>query len=236
MLTFTRSAAQPDARHLRRESGLSMVELLIGVAIGLFIVGGATKLLVDHLTNNRLMLIESRVNQDLRAAADIVVRDLRRSGYWQGALTGVTDPPTLNGYRAATPTGAAATTVTYSYSRDAAGAENNAIDANENFGFDLQGGVLLARLGGGWQQLTDPNAIQVTTFTVTPVRRVVSLGTYCTPVCDAIANPTTCPSIVVRRFDVLIRGNAPAPNNNIVREIRESVRLRNDELPVAGCP
>ena len=74
-----------NTRRHRGQRGLSIVELLIGLAIGLFIVGGAIKLFVDNLTNNRRLLLETRVNQDLRAAADLIARDLRRAGYWRNA-------------------------------------------------------------------------------------------------------------------------------------------------------
>jgi prepilin peptidase dependent protein B len=74
------SLTKPSMR-LRRQRGLSIIELMVGVAIGMFIIGGAIKLFVDMFGNNRRLLIETRVNQDLRATADIIARDLRRAGY-----------------------------------------------------------------------------------------------------------------------------------------------------------
>ena len=76
-----------------RQSGLSLVELLVGAAIGLFLVGGATKLFIDTLDDSRRLIIETRVNQDLRAASDLVARDLRRAGYWPNALQAAVQPP-----------------------------------------------------------------------------------------------------------------------------------------------
>ena len=58
---------------------------MVGVAVGLFVAGGAAKLFVDNLSNNRRMLVETRINQDLRAATDLIARDLRRAGYWRNA-------------------------------------------------------------------------------------------------------------------------------------------------------
>lgn len=219
-----------------RERGLSLVELLVGLAVGLFIVGGATKLFVDHITDSRRVVIESRVSQDLRAAADLIARDLRRAGYWQNAMSGVVYPAALNPYRVTVTTGGATPNVTYSFSRDAT--ENNAINttgANENFGFKLENSALLSQTGSNvWNQLTDPNAVVVTSFNIAEDFREVSLGSSCAPVC-ALGSPG-CPSVKVRRYTFTIVGNAPAPNANIVRRIVESVRLRNDELPIANCP
>jgi hypothetical protein len=87
--------------------------------------------------------------------------------------------------------------------------------------------------GSGWQQLTDPASVLITRLTITPLTRSVALGHLCSPTCtSAIAN---CPSLNVRQYDVVIQGRA-ATDASVLREIRESVRVRNDELPAVGCP
>jgi len=73
----------------RRQAGLSMVELMVGVAIGLFVVAGATMAVSNQLGDNRRLMLETQIQQDLRAAADVIARDLRRSGYWASAQGGV---------------------------------------------------------------------------------------------------------------------------------------------------
>ncbi len=45
-----------------------------------------------------------------------------------------------------------------------------------------------------------------------------------------------CPQLIVRRFDIVVRGRGLPPNDNIRREIRESVRVRNDEITQVVCP
>ena len=65
-----------------RHRGLSIVELMIGIAIGLFIVAGATLMLTTQLGDNRRLLLEAQIQQDMRAAADMITRDIRRAGYW----------------------------------------------------------------------------------------------------------------------------------------------------------
>ena len=68
---------------------MSIVELLVGLAIGLFIVATGLTLLTGNLRENRSLLLEARLMQDLRTAADLVSRDLRRAGYWGAAVDGV---------------------------------------------------------------------------------------------------------------------------------------------------
>jgi len=168
---------------LNRQRGLSIVELLVGVAIGLFIVGGALKLFADYVNNNRRLVLETRVNQDLRAAADLIARDLRRAGYWGDSTGGVVTTnakpiPSTSPYATVGPTSASgvASATTYSYSQ---GTENNTLDTNENFGFRLNSGVLQYLQGGNWQAITDSNTVTVTGFSVTPAYSCISLAQYC---------------------------------------------------------
>ncbi|MDO9316463.1 MAG: hypothetical protein Q7T97_18165, partial [Burkholderiaceae bacterium] len=81
-----RAPAHPRAL---RQAGVSLVELLIGISLGLFIVGAALSMLVVHLRESRTLIAQSRLMQDLRTATDLIARDLRRAGYWGDAAAGV---------------------------------------------------------------------------------------------------------------------------------------------------
>ena len=61
---------------------------MVGVAIGLFVVAAASMLVVTQLSDNRRLTLETQVQQDLRATADIITRELRRAGHWGKARTG----------------------------------------------------------------------------------------------------------------------------------------------------
>ena len=64
----------------RFQQGLSIVELMIGIAIGLVIVAVALFALTHHLRENRSLLVEARLMQDLRTTSELIARDLRRAG------------------------------------------------------------------------------------------------------------------------------------------------------------
>lgn len=228
----------------RSQRGLSIVELMVGVAIGMFIVGGAIKLFVDVFGDNRRLLVEARVNQDLRAAADIIARDLRRAGYWRNSLTGVSAiPPALP---AANPYGAAtfnAGDVDYAYDRDG----DAAVTGGERAGFQLRGGVLEMRTSaaGSWQALTDPLAVQVTTFSIgnsATATQWYELAQHCDCIgrltctlADILAQPVgTRPQVGTRWADIAIEGRATS-DARVTRRIEQSVRLRND-LVRGSCP
>ena len=71
----------------QRPRGLSLVELLVCIAVGMFVVASAAMLVSTQLNDNRKLLLETQVQQDLRAAADIITRELRRAGHWNNAAS-----------------------------------------------------------------------------------------------------------------------------------------------------
>lgn len=223
-------------RQRRLSRGLSLVELMVGIAVGLMVVAGASFVAVNQLGDNRRLLLETQVQQDLRAAADMVARDLRRAGYWGAAETGVWqgDDPNVavNQYAGMSPSaaGASAEEVTYSFSRDAV--EDGAVDDDkERFGFKLDGGAVKMLVGGAWQTLTDTNVLEVTKFDVGVERQTVRQACFK----ECAGGGTACwPTQDVRRFTIEIEGRAVS-DVNVLRSVRDSVRVRND--PVSGaCP
>jgi prepilin peptidase dependent protein B len=237
------SAQLQPMRKAHSQRGLSIVEFMVGVAIGLFVVGGAIKVFVDLFNNNRRQLVEVRLNQDLRAAADIIARDLRRSGYWENSMLGVAPAATAasNPFANTEVTTVAANQVTYAYDRDRDGALT---PASEQTGFRLTGNVIEMRVGGNWQQLTDPNSILITAFTIdnaASATETFSSAKYCpcnsaSPPCDpaVIAAGASAPMVVKRVLEVTITGQAPN-DPSTTRRILERVRLRNDEVR-GVCP
>ena len=240
-------------RFPRHQRGLSIIELLVGVAVGLFILSGALMLFGDYLNNNRRLLLETRVNQDMRAAADLIARDLRRAGYWGNSTSGVVTTNSqpaaaVSPYAAVGQTSTAPVETTYSYSQ---GTENNTVDSTEQFGFRASSGVLQYHAGGaGWQPITDSNTLTVSNFTVTPVQRCVPLHPYCTtnlatacavatcPVdangCPTSACAATCPFLKVRSYTIALQGTSTT-DASVVRNLQETVRVRNDQL-LGNCP
>ena len=217
------------------QRGLSMVELLVGVAIALFIAATGTTLLAGNLRENRSLLLEARITQDLRTAADVIARDLRRAGYWAAATDGMwstpAGAPVANPYVAFAPGSAASDAVSFRYSRDAA--ENNVVDTNEQFGFRLRAGVVEMLLGAGnWQALTDAGTLTVTTFSVTPTVLEISLQNLCALPCPSAS--ATCPPRQQVRSLALVLSGRSATDASVTRSLRSSVRLRNDSV-VGAC-
>lgn len=220
-----------------RQRGFTMVELLVGMTIGLVVIAAALALLVNRIQVHRAALLQSRLMQDLRVAANVVSRDLRRAGYWHDAAAGVAalgaaGTALANPYAAVTLESAPSDAVTFRYSRDAI--EDHGIDANEQFGFRLRRGTLEMLLGtGNWQSLTDSTTLVITAFSITPALQEIELEGFCAKECPP--DETSCrPRQVVRSLAVSISGHA-STDARVVRSLQTVVRLRNDAI-VGACP
>lgn len=236
----------PNRRLGRRPvHGLSIVELMVGVAIGLFVVAGASMLVASQLSDNRRLLLETQVQQDLRATTDIITRELRRAGHWTRSRDGVwyvgTPAVRANPYLVVAGNedgteladGAQTSTLLLSYSvaNDEA-SEDQVVAANERRGFRLSAGAIQTQLGeGNWQALTDVNTLRVTGFDVRMSVRPVPLA--CAKPCTG-GGEACWPVLQVRDLQIEIRGEA-AHDAAVQRSVRSSVRLRNDPV-VGSCP
>jgi len=215
------------------ELGFSIIEMMVGIALALLIAAAATLLLGSSIGENRRLLIEARLTQDLRSASDLVARQTRRAGHWGAAATlglwSASANALPNPYAALTPNAESSDTIALRYSQDAS--ENNAVDDNEQVGFRLRNGALEAQLGEqSWQALTDASTLVITRFHIQPRVESAALESACACVASA-----TCaaPQVQVRSVDIEISGRA-ANDASVLRTVRSTVRLRNDTAS-AGC-
>ncbi len=226
-------------RSVHRQRGLSLVELMVGVVVSLFVVAAATLLMSTQMSDNRRLLLETQVQQDLRATADIIAKELRRSSYWSGHATGVPAPAAGtvvgNPLRALNYVSSAGT-VNYRYSR------GSGVTA---FGFKLEGGVIKScqgepdmsgLCGGTYQELTDPRSIVIDSFTVEQERTAApnnddGLVLPCPNLCSD--GSTTCwPRVSVREFIVTLTGTSVS-DPSVTRTLRLGVRVRNDRVELS---
>ena len=237
--TTRRSRALTAARAAAR--GLSLVELMVGIVVGLFVVAAAAMVTSMQLGENRRLLLEAQLQQDMRAAADIISRELRRIGTMQNALDAMATPTTeaqLNPFSATTQAGTDPADITYRYFRRPG--------EQGPWRFLLTDGVIRSRIGTTLQDLTDGNVMTVTRFAITPTT-ANSLRVPCPKLCppDA-ANPNPhdqCwPEVRVREFEILIEAEARG-DATVRRTLRSVVRPRNEWVafniagpPARACP
>ena len=66
----------------RYQRGFSLVELLVSLATGLFLLAGVMGIFSATLSSQGSVLKATRLNQELRNIMDLISRDVRRAGYW----------------------------------------------------------------------------------------------------------------------------------------------------------
>ncbi|MBX3605297.1 MAG: prepilin-type N-terminal cleavage/methylation domain-containing protein [Piscinibacter sp.] len=218
-----------------RERGLSLVELMVGLAVGMVVVAAAVSLFAAQTREHRRTAAELRLMQELRGATDLVARDLRRAGHWGDAAAGLwaaaASTPSANPYAAFVPVTGAATSAAYSYSRDAT--ENHLRDSNEQFGLRLRSGVVELQLGAGnWQALTDAGSMTVTTFEIRPHLRELPLLAHCPRPCPVGVDCT--PRLQQRSLAVHIAAQATG-DPSVQRQLDAEVQLRNPVV-LGSCP
>lgn len=215
----------------RRQRGLSVVELMVAVTVGLIVLSGVTAMLVNSLQANNDTVRASRLNQELRAVMDLVVRDLRRAGY-RG------DYASYFGLLAAGQTfsntvavSADGTRLDFSYDLDADGTFSDA----ERFGYRLNDGKVEALRNTAWTALTDPGATRVTTFAFCYAPSADADCLEAPPAAGTVGVSGTSVSVIVKELRITLTGEA-VRDPSIVRTLRETVRVRNDEVVNAATP
>lgn len=220
---------------VRSQRGLTLVEMMVGLAVGLFVLAGATLVVSSQLNDNRRLLLETQVQQDLRASADIIARELRRSGAHGNPVQLLQTPggaaPVVNGYAGVNVVDGEE--ITFNYRRN---------QQEGPYGFRLSNGVIQTFIGDGWQALTDDATMNVTSFTVTALPELVD-QIPCTKACSADPLDTACwPTLVVRSYQIDIAASSTS-DAQVRRSVRSVVRLRNDVVrfndpvnPGLACP
>lgn len=210
----------------KRQLGLTLVELLVGVAVGVMVVGGGVAITVSILTSNTDTVRASRLNQDLAAIMSIMVSDVRRAGYQGELLTKYVNNASLD---------TTATCIHYGYADGGTAqhygfrlsADSNELDMRKN---PASFTCIETVTADDWEALNDTNEIEITAFGVTDNSScvdsdgaVVADGDgdgYCLDEADSV--------ISLRQVDLTLTGRL-TKDPNVSATIRETVRIRNNE-------
>jgi prepilin-type N-terminal cleavage/methylation domain-containing protein len=206
--------------HLQR--GFTLVELMIGTTLGLIVTTVALGGLAAHLRESRAIATEARLMQDLRAAADAITRNARRTGAWADAASRVGSgmPNPHDAWQTD------ASLLRVSYQRDASDTQRH--------GYRLRQGVVEVQMGdAGWQALTDDSSVVVTALRLEPRTIETSLASWCIRACEANGSVPCPPRLQQRQLSLHIEAHArhdPA----LRRQLSSTVNLRNDRV-VGAC-
>lgn len=80
----------------RRPSGFSLVELMIAITLGLFVLVALTSFSMAQLRQHGESALAIRLTQDIRTTHSIIAREVRRAGFHRDALRLVSNPSAYN--------------------------------------------------------------------------------------------------------------------------------------------
>lgn len=220
---------------MRRQRGFSLVEILISMTLGLFLLLGLTTFMANTLVSDTKTMLMSRLNQEARSAMLLMVREIRRAGYWGtptfalGPLTGAgAGSLFINPFAAITPItpGVPGSCILFRYDKN-----HNALpEASEFFGFlrtnagvvQMYAGTGATTCAGGvgWAALTDARNSNVT---------ALSFALSAAAPAYVLEGPLGAlgPSIRVRYVTIQMTVQSKADPSLTLR-LQETVKLEND--------
>jgi type IV pilus assembly protein PilW len=177
-----------------RQAGLTFVEVLVGMAVGVIVIGGGLTIYASSVRGGNEALLSSKLNHEIGALMHVMANDIRRAGFWGTAMNGrpdqnpfnlpgstslvVIDDMASNTIQAATGQGSC---ITYAYDATyVPGSVAGTVENTDLFGFRLNGTVVQMRQTGAvdgaacvggtcnsctngvWQDVTDPDVIEIT--------------------------------------------------------------------------
>lgn len=217
----------------KRQHGLSLIELMLGITVGLFVLISASTVMIGQVSDHRRLLLETRTEQDVRAIGELIQRDLRNAGGWGNAWRSVwseSNPnPMANPYAPVTISeGGQRLAFRVSLTAVDTGTEDDVYDPNTELReYRLSNGVLRTRVGNFWQPLTDPQTLRIASFVATLVETPTTLSSVCAKPCDGLAD---CPPTAIVR-EVRVRLDAEAAHDaSVKRQLDLQVRLQSDDV------
>lgn len=215
---------------LRRASlGLSIIELMVSIVVGLIVVSGVTTVLVNSLQANNEIVRASRLNQELRAVMDLMTRDLRRGGYRGNYASFVGKLAAGSTYSNTVVIAEGGTRVDFSYDADGDGS----FGAGEAFAYRLSSGVVQMLRNDAWVNLTDTSLTEVTELAFCFVPSDDDECLTAPPAAGTVTVPGSSVQVIVKELRISLTGRV-RNDTAVVRTLRETVRVRNDEVVNPG--
>lgn len=182
------------------QKGMSLIEVLVAMSMSLIIAVAVIGVFTTMLQSSQNIIEKGKLDRDLNTLMDIIVSDIQRAGYWANASSHYSNPST---------TSSTTDCILFSYDRDTDGS----IADSEKLGYRWNSSTQKIQVRGSgstfscagptnWTDLTDPNVIQITAFsisvnTVPVAARTNSTDTtyYRTVTITISANLTTQPTV-----------------------------------------
>lgn len=185
------------------QQGFTLIELMIALTLGLIILAGVTSFIVSLLQTNSETIRNTRLNQELRAVAEIAARDIRR------ARSNI-DPISNIGMGAAANTSWSTMTVNgscLSYAFQEADASGTRVTTSRSINRDAANGRL--RMNFGSTSCTAGNNISSQSINITAL---------------------TVTQVTANQYDITVTGQLRGVADSPTRTYRTSVYVRSGSI------
>jgi len=188
---------------IKKQAGLTLIEMMIAMLIGLLVTGSIISVFISNVKSSSENVRMIQLNQELRTVMTFISDEIKRSGY-------SADPTIItfiDDFNTAT-----ANCVLYSYDVNGNGVQTT----NEKFGFRLNGNTIewgsnvACGANANWQDLTEANIADITAFTIVPSN--IPAGT-----------------IFIKQLVITITGDTTLFPGTASRTVTETIRVRNED-------
>jgi len=225
------------------QAGWTLVDLMLGMAVGLFLCTVAGTLMLSQWREHKHLLAETLLQQDLRNAIALMRHEVHRSGADPAAHELVPEhgrapvrpspPPRLQLLldSAPIPDDSTGNGLSLAYARAEPGEPRRSIER----GFRLQGAQLQYLLERSWQPWTDSNRVRFLRLEVRLAHADGALPESC-PCRAAPRAPRSCDArLHAQVLHVLLVGQSRL-DSRTVRSLSSSIHVRNPRLEWPGEP
>ena len=201
---------------------------MISSAIGVIAMAGAISVFSTSVKSNGDNLKRIRLNQELRAIMDVMVRDIRRAGYWS-----IADGTTPNPFSTLNVSGDEKC-ITYRYDfATVPPAVPDPLDNANNFGFKFHNNGVKYRTNSAtcgtnnnWVFISDPNAVKVTSLNFNLTTTCANLSAKIDT--DCIASSPAADDVLSYMYmlEITLNGELTS-DSNVTYSLTDSVSIRN---------
>ena len=220
-----------NTRKINKQKGFTLVEMMVSSAIGLIAMSGVISMFATSVKSNGDGLKRIRLNQELRAIMDVMVRDIRRAGYWRNA-DGIAPNPFSTLFVSNDEQ-----CVTYRY--DAIDVVPPALpdpaDNANNFGFKFANNGIQYRTNSttcdsnaNWNFISDVSAITITDLTLQLNTTCTNLSALVNTDCQANAAVAGETVSLMYLLDISITGELTS-DSSVSYTLTDTVSIRNSE-------
>jgi len=232
---------------MKKQNGYSLIEIMIALLLGLIVVAATITIYITTIRGSSDIIKSARLNHDLESAMSLMVNDIRRAGYWGGAIAGAdssTNPFTIGTANIQIPMAAC---ILYSYDAD----NDRAPDNGEYYGFKLQSGAIKIRsadtaetttdcTGIGWSTLTVEESVNITGLTFTSAYKCLDTSAIPIPpatvavtsfnsTCADAALPVGHKAVESRQISIALTGQL-VNDTAVTKKLTSTVKVRNDRI------